>query len=109
MLDALAAIEVEVFLDLPGLACVLVDRNPDLAVRAGQRPREQAGGAALDIEETNLPEDEQISIKAGTDIHAAAVDVVGAVIEIEKPGALGPGLYCAQPFEFLLIGRNHAA
>ena len=35
VLDALAAIDVEVFLDLAGIACVLVDRNPDLAVRAG--------------------------------------------------------------------------
>ena len=42
VLDALAAIDVEIFLDLPGIAGVLVDRDPDLAVRAGQRAREQA-------------------------------------------------------------------
>ena len=35
VLDALAAIDVEVFLDLAGVARVLVDRNPDLAVGAG--------------------------------------------------------------------------
>jgi hypothetical protein len=45
VLDALAVIGVEIFLDLPGIAGILVDRNPDLAVRAGQRTREQAGGA----------------------------------------------------------------
>ncbi len=61
MLDALAAIGVEIFLDLPGIAGILVDRNPDLAVRAGQRAREQAGGAALDVEEADLAEVEQLS------------------------------------------------
>src|SRR6266446_2968675 len=65
VLDALAAIDVEILFDLAGIAGVLVDRNPDLAVRAGQRAREQAGGAALDIEETDLAEVEQLLIEAG--------------------------------------------
>jgi hypothetical protein len=38
VLDALAAIDAEIFLDLAGIAGILVDRNPDLAVGAGQRP-----------------------------------------------------------------------
>src|SRR5665213_1151256 len=59
VLDALAVIYAKILLDLTGLSGVLVDRNPDLAVWAGQRPREQAGGAALDIEEANLAEIEQ--------------------------------------------------
>ena len=61
VLDAFAAIDVEIFLDLAGIAGVLVDRNADLAVRAGQRAREQAGGAALDVEETDLAEVEQFA------------------------------------------------
>src|ERR1700737_1914962 len=77
MLDALAAIDAEIFLDLAGLAGVLIDRNPDLAVRAGQRPREQAGGAALDIEKPDLPEVEQFFVEAGPDIHAAAMNIGG--------------------------------
>ena len=82
------SIDVEIFLDLAGIAGVLVDRNADLAVRAGQRPREQAGGAALDVEEADLAEVEQPFVEAGPDIHAAAMDVVGQVIEIKQPGAL---------------------
>ena len=109
MLDALAAIDVEIFLDLAGIAGVLVDRNPDLAVGTGQRPREQAGGAALDIEEPDLAEVEQFFVEAGPDIHAAAMDVVGEMIEIEQPGAFGPRIFRAQPFEFGIIGRTLGA
>src|SRR4051794_25729117 len=73
VLDALAPIDRQIFLDLAGLAGVLVDRNPDLAVGAGQRTREQAGGTALDVEEANLAEVEQLLVEAGPDVHAAAV------------------------------------
>src|SRR6202022_357336 len=103
VLDALAAIYVEIFLDLAGLAGVLVDRNPDLAVGAGQRPREQAGSAALDIEKTNLPEVEQSFVEAGPDIHAAAMDIVGEVIEIEQPRAFRPRVCCAEPLELGVV------
>ena len=105
MLDALAAIDAEIFLDLAGIAGILVDRNPDLAVGAGQRPREQAGRPALDIEEADLPEIEQLFVEAGPHVHPAAMDVVGEVIEIKQPGALGPRIARAQPFELGIIGR----
>src|SRR5512139_2979626 len=59
VLDALALVNAEIFLDLSGFAGVLVDRNPDLAIRAGQRAREQARRAALDVEEADLAEVEQ--------------------------------------------------
>src|SRR6202140_290030 len=42
VLDAFAAIDAEIFLDLAALTGVLVDRNPDLAVGNGGGPREQA-------------------------------------------------------------------
>ena len=105
MLDALAAIGVQIFLDLTGLAGILVDRNPDLAVRAGQRAREQARGAALDVEEADLAEVEQLFVEAGPDIHAAAMDVVGEMIEIEQAGADGTRIARAEPFELGIIGR----
>src|ERR1700676_4899663 len=97
VLDALAAIDAEIFLDLAGLSGVLIDRNPDLAVGTGQRPREQAGGAALDIEKPDLAEIEQFFVESSPDIHAAAMDVVGEMIEIEQPGALGAGIFGAEP------------
>ena len=105
MLDALAAIDVEIFLDLSGIAGILVDRNPDLAVRAGQRAGEQARSAALDVEEADLVEVEQLFVEAGPDIHAAAMDVMGEVIDIEQPRTRGPRILRAQPFELEVIGR----
>src|SRR6476659_4592436 len=99
VLDALAAIAIQIFLDLAGLASVLVDRNPDLAVGAGQRAREQAGGATLDVEEADLAEVEQLLVEARPHIHAAAMDVVGEVIEIEQAGADRLGIAGAQPLE----------
>ncbi len=106
VLDALAAVDAEILLDLAGIAGILVDRNPDLAVGAGQRPREQARRAALDIEKPDLPEVEQFLIETGPDVHAAAMDVVGEVIEIEQPGALGARVLCAEPVEFGIVGRT---
>src|SRR6201999_4365715 len=98
VLDALAAIDVEIFLDLAGRAGVLVDRNPDLAVGAGQRAGEQAGGAALDVEKSDLAEVEQLCVKAGPDIHPPAMDVVGEMIDVIEPGAGRPWIAPTCPF-----------
>src|SRR5262249_46456438 len=89
----------------PGIAGVLVDRNPDLAVWAGQRAREQAGGAALDVEEADLAEIEQLGVEAGPHIHAPAMDVVGEVIDVIEARARRPGVAPAEPFELGIIGR----
>src|ERR1700678_2446559 len=103
MLNALAAIDVEIFLDLAGIAGVLVDRDPNLAVGAGKRPREQAGGAALDIETATLPEVEQSFIEVGPEVHAAAMDVVGEVIQIAPPGAFAQWIARAEPVELGVV------
>src|SRR3569832_1458949 len=103
--DALAAIDVEIFLDLPGLAGIFVDRNPDFSVGTGQRPREKAGRPPLDGKETDLAEVEQFFVEAGPDIHAAAMDVVGEMIDVVQPCAPRPWVFHAQPFEFGVVGR----
>src|ERR1700688_4982843 len=100
---------VEIFLALPAPAGILVDWNPDLAVGAGQRPREQAGRPALDIEKADLAEIEQSFVEAGPDIHAAAMDVVGEVIDIIEPGALRPRVFRTQPLELGIVGRTLGA
>ena len=105
VLDALAAIDLEIFLDLAGLAGILVDRDPDLAVRAGQRAREQARRATLDVEKADLAEVEQFFVEAGPDIHAAAVHIVGEVIDVEQAGARGARIALAEPVEFGVVGR----
>src|SRR4051794_12087163 len=109
MLDALAAVGAEIFLDLAGIAGILVDRNPDFAVRAGQRAREQPGGAAFDVEEANLTEVEQFFVKPGPDVHAAAMDVVGEMVEIKQPRAHRPWIPGAEPFEFAVVGGTVGA
>ena len=50
VLDALALVGVQVFLDLAAVVGGFVDRDADLAVRAGQGAGEQAGVFALDVE-----------------------------------------------------------
>src|SRR3954471_19658179 len=109
VLDALTAIDVEILLDLPGIAGVLVDRNPDLAVRTGQRARKQAGRATFDVEETDLAKIEQLFVEAGPHIHAAAMDVVGEVVDVIKPGAGGTRVPGAKPFELDVVGRSLGA
>ncbi len=56
----------------------LAEKNPQ-PEGAGKQP----GSAALDVEEADLTKIEQLFVEAGPDIHAAAMDVVGEVIEIE--------------------------
>ncbi len=109
VLDALAAIRRQIFLDLPGIARVLVDRNPDLAVRAGQRAREQAGRPALDVKEADLAEVEQLLIKAGPHIHPPAMHVVGQVVEIEQSGAFRVNVLQPEPVELGVVGRAFLA
>ena len=64
VLDALAAIFAQVFLDLRLVVLRLVDRDADLAAGAGQRAREQPGLLALDVEVADLAEIEQLLVEA---------------------------------------------
>ena len=59
VLDALAAVLAQVFLDLRLVVLRLVDRDADLAAGAGQRAREQPGLLAFDVEVADLAEVEQ--------------------------------------------------
>ena len=52
------------------------------AARAGQRARDQAGELAFDVEETDLPEVEQLRVEVEPRVHVAALHVVGQMIEI---------------------------
>ena len=88
MLDAFAAIKMQVFLDLRFVVGGFVDRNADLAVRTGHRAGLQAGQLALDIEVPNFPEVKQLLVETGPLIHVAAIDVVGDVIDLAEPDAV---------------------
>src|SRR6185437_11485209 len=109
VLNALTAIGLQIFLDLTGIARVLVDRNPDFSIGTGQRAREQAGGAALDVEEADLAEVEQLFVEARPHVHAPAVDIVGEVVEVEQAGAYGTRIARTEPIELGIISRASGA
>src|SRR5262249_48798153 len=99
VLDAFAVIAVEVFGDLPPLlVAFLVDRDADLAARAGEGLALHAGDLAFDVEVADLAEVEQPLVEVGPFLHPAAVHVVRQVVDVEQsvadwiePGA-GKGL-----------------
>src|SRR6185437_8608124 len=57
--EAIAMVGREIFLDLRLVVGALVDRDADLAARAGHRLRLQARELALDVEVADLPEIEE--------------------------------------------------
>src|SRR5258706_7122567 len=85
VLDALAAVSVEVFADLPGLlVAFLVDRDADLAAGAGERLALHARHLSFDVEVADLPEAEQALVEIRPFLHPAAVHVVREVVDVEQ-------------------------
>ena len=82
MLDALATIVVQELLDLRFVVLALVERDADLAVRAGHGLGEQARGLALDVEIADLAEVEHALVEIGPGLHVAAMDVVGQMVDV---------------------------
>jgi hypothetical protein len=82
MLDALALILAKELLDLALVVLALVQRDPDLAARAGHRFGEQAGLRALDVEIANLAEVEEPLVEIGPHRHPAAVNIVGEMVDV---------------------------
>src|SRR5690606_41341531 len=85
MLDALALVQLEVFLDLAAdVGALLVDRDADLA--AGRRLRLGAEPAhlPLDVEVADLAEVEQALVEPRPLLHPAPADVGGEVVDLEQ-------------------------
>src|SRR2546429_3098549 len=89
VLDALAVILLEILLDLRAVVRGFVDRDADLAARAGHRLGLQAGQLALDVEAADLAETEQPLVELGPFLHAAPMNVVREVIDVAQAGARG--------------------
>src|SRR5882762_5209538 len=89
VLDALAVILLEVFMDLRALVRGLVDRDADLAAGAGHRLGLEAGQLAFDVEVADLAEIEQPLVELRPFLHAAAVHVVREVIDVAQAGTRG--------------------
>src|SRR6185503_16124308 len=88
VLDALAAVFAQVFLDLRLVVLRFVDGNTDLAAGTGERTRNEAGLLAFDVEVADFAEIEQPFVELAPLVHVAAVHVVREVIDLPEPGLL---------------------
>ena len=84
VLDALAPVLAQVLLDLRLVVLRLVDRDADLAAGTGQRPREQPGLLAFDVEVADLAEVEQAFVEPAPLVHVAAMHVVREVVDLQR-------------------------
>ena len=81
MLDALALVGAQELLDLAVFVLAFVQRDADLPVGRGHRFGKQPGRLALDVEMADLAEVEDAFVKCRPMRHAAAVHIMGQVIE----------------------------
>src|SRR5690606_19979356 len=81
VLDALAVVLAQVFVDLALLVAGLVQRNADDAVGGGHGLGQQAGLGALDVEVADLAEVEQLLVVVRPLLHVAQEQVVGEVVD----------------------------
>ena len=84
VLDSLAFVRAEKFLDLAVLVLAFVERDAYFVVGCGHRFAEQPGRLTLDVEIADLAEAEDAFVELGPVRHPPAIDVVGEVIERVK-------------------------
>src|SRR5690606_10226455 len=105
VLDALAVVFADEFLDLRLVVRRLVDRDADLAARRGHGAGEQTGELALDIEVANLAEVGDALVEAGPDVHLPATHVVGQVVDAHQAHGVVVGRAAFDVFEVDVIDR----
>ena len=69
------------------------------------RAADQAGELAVDVEEVDLLEAEQLAVEGPPLVHVAAIDIVGQVVEIIEADAFRLRIALAQPVELGVVGR----
>src|SRR3546814_12399907 len=90
MLDTLAIIGAQIFLDLALAARALfVERDADLAVGGGHRFRRQSGIFALDVEIADLAKASAPFVDGRPMRHAADIDSVGQMIDRSEESRVG--------------------
>ena len=90
VLDAFAAVEVEVFFDLRFVVGGFIDWDTNSAVWACHCARFQPRQLAFDVEIAHLTEIEELFIKSSPLIHIAAIDVMRHVIDLDKAHTIVP-------------------
>src|SRR5471030_2002853 len=93
----------EIFLDLRLVVGALIDRDADLAARAGHRLGLEAGQLAFDVEVADLAEIEETLVERRPFVHAAAMHVVRQVIDVSEADALGGVLDAGQELEIDVV------
>ena len=109
VLDALAAVVDQVFLDLALVVGALVDRDADLAAGARHRLALEAGQLALDVEVADLAEVEQPLVEARPLVHPAAMHVVRQVVDVGEAGAGRVLVDAGQRHEVDVVDRHAGA
>ena len=82
VLDALAAVKLQVFGNLALVVAALVDRDSDLAAGAGHSLALQACQLALDVEIAHLAKIEEALVELRPFLHPPAEDVMGQVVDV---------------------------
>ncbi|MNQ68008.1 hypothetical protein D3C85_825520 [compost metagenome] len=113
VLNAFAAVEVQVFLNLALLfSAFLVDRNADIAAGRRHRLGLHAGHLAFDIEVADFAEVEEALIEFRPLRHAALVHVVRQVVHQRQaraaPGDVGLGIGGIQRHEIHVVDADVA-
>ncbi len=102
VLDALAVVLVEVFVDLALRIGGFVERNAHDAVRRGHGLGHEARLGALDVEVADLAEIEQALVVVRPLLHVAEVQIVGQVVDEGQAEAGGVLLGAGDRFEFAI-------
>src|SRR5262249_15645334 len=105
VLNAFAFVAVQVLYDLASLVRGFVDRNADLAIRAGQRPGEQTRILSFDIKVANLSEVKEAFVETGPDIHASATHIVRQVVDVVEAVAFRLWIARPEPVESVVVDR----
>src|SRR5262249_28001088 len=105
VLNALALVLTQIFLDLRSVVGRLIDWNSNAPARARQRSRKQSGQLALDVDKADLPKIEQLGVEGEPPVHVAALHVVREVVEIMEAPPLRSRIRFADPVEVSRVWR----
>ena len=106
MLDALAFVAAQVFLNLAFVVGAFVDRDTNFTAGRGKRATGKASMFSLNVKEADFTEGESVGIEPVPSVHVTADDVVGEMVQIVEAKTFWARIWGGQPVKF---GRKGAA
>jgi len=100
VLDALALVLVQIFIDLGFFIRALVQRDAHHAIGRGQRLGYQAGLGTLDVEVADFAEVEQALVVIGPFLHVAEIQVMREMVDEGEAEALRVAIHAGQVLKF---------